>query len=216
MRQMMIGNITRILEVVGKWPVQVRLNDPGAYRLGYTALRNLFDKLDFEKIDDIRAGGYAVYGWMPRILRRWASDETLLALGQLAIIARTKPRNVVRLALDQQRPTAQSPLLAFNGSAVGTSKFLHFVSPAVFPIWDSVVASNFGIRKQSELSRQSYYVDYFDAVHTCIEDNAQTRALLQPLLLPGVTQVRSLEYLLFRYGQKRIAVRRRKAAKAPK
>ena len=83
----------------------------------------------------------------------------------------------------------------------------------MFPIWDSVVASNFGLTKKSELSRHSHYVDYFDAIHACIEDNRPTRTLLQPLLLPGVTEVRSLEYLLFRYGQMQIAGGRREASK---
>src|SRR5258705_9644566 len=183
MRQKMINDIIRILGVVSEWPSEVRLSDPGAYKLGYAALRKLFDtKLDFENVDDIRAGGYAVYGWMPRILRRWAADETLLALGQLAITARTKPRDAVRSALGQEHAVAKSPMLAFNNSAVGTTKFLHFAAPAVFPIWDSVVASTFGITKKTELSRQRHYVDYFNAIHTCIEDDAKTRALLQPLL----------------------------------
>ena len=146
----MIGDITHILAVVSQWPPEVRLSDPGAYKLGYTALRKLFETtLDFENVEDIRGGGYAVYGWMPRILRRWASDEALLALGQLAITARTKPRGIVRLALGQELPPSQSPMLAFNNSSVGTTKFLHFAAPAVFPIWDSVVASNFGLVKKS-------------------------------------------------------------------
>lgn len=61
MHQKMINDITFVLKAVGKWPAETRLSDPGAYRLGYAALRRLFDtKLDFENIDDIRTGGYAV------------------------------------------------------------------------------------------------------------------------------------------------------------
>jgi hypothetical protein len=58
MCEKMIDDITRILEVVQKWPPEVWLSDAGAYKLGYAALRRLFDtKLDFENVDDIRAGG---------------------------------------------------------------------------------------------------------------------------------------------------------------
>jgi hypothetical protein len=210
MRDRMIDEISRILVAAETWTADDRLSDPGAYALGYGALRSLFEtKLDFENVDDIRAGGYAVYGWMPKILRRWAPDETLLQLGKLAIMARTRPRAEVRQAIGQKFRAERSPLRAFNGSAVGSSKFLHFAAPEVFPIWDSVVAGNFGIEKQSEIARQSNYVDYFDAIHACLEDNPKTRSRLLPLALPNVSLVRSLEYFLFLHGLKEIAAGRR-------
>ncbi len=211
----MIQDIARILAVAQDWPANELQQDPGAYRLGYTALRKLFDThLDYRNVDDVRIGGYAVYGWMPRLLRVWASDDTLLSLGRLAVLARTRPRAEVRHALDEQFAAGHSPFQAFNNSAVGTSKFLHFAAPHVFPIWDSVVAGNFGLTTQVAISRQSHYVHYFDAIHTCIEGNAETRELLRTLLLPNVTDVRSLEYVLFLNGLKLHSARRQPTPEA--
>ena len=42
----------------------------GDYYNGYSALRNLFDKLDLENELNVKGAAYAVYGWMPTILKK--------------------------------------------------------------------------------------------------------------------------------------------------
>jgi hypothetical protein len=42
----------------------------GDYYNGYSALRNLFDKLDLENELNVKGAACAVYGWMPTILKK--------------------------------------------------------------------------------------------------------------------------------------------------
>lgn len=201
----MVPTIQSILTQICEWPDEQRRYDPNSYSIGYEALRGLFaQKLDFSSLIDIRAGAYAVYGWMPTILDRWpASDNTLLELGELARFARGRDYTAVRARIAPGLKEKLAVYRALNNSIVGTSKFLHFAAPSIFPIWDSRVARNFGFKHQYQLASGSNYLAYYDAVHTCIETNSETQALLKMLALPNVGQVRTLEYLLYLYDRRR-------------
>ena len=48
---------------------QARLIENDYYN-GYSALRNLFDNLDLTNELNVIGAAYAVYGWMPTILKR--------------------------------------------------------------------------------------------------------------------------------------------------
>src|SRR5258708_7520084 len=51
-----------------------------------------------------------------------------------------------------------------NNSVVGTSKFLHFVAPEVFPIWDSRIAAVFGFRHGYQINNALNYTKYCNTI----------------------------------------------------
>jgi hypothetical protein len=120
---------------------------------GYSALRNLFDKLDLTGELNVIGAAYAVYGWMPTILKK---KPKAAKLAEFARVWKNCARTKKKEALSQLR---EKPYItqAVNGSTVGTSKFLHFVAPEIFPIWDSNIALVFRIT--SKINDPSTYLD---------------------------------------------------------
>jgi hypothetical protein len=172
---------------------QERLID-GDYYDGYSELRNLFDKLDLENELNVIGAAYAVYGWMPTILKK--KPEA----GELAKFVRDlKNSHEKRDALAQLRGR---PCItrAVNGSTVGTSKFLHFVAPEIFPIWDSNIALVFGAT--SKINDPATYLDYCDAVHRHLDESPEPIVWPAELRDKEVSDVRKLEFCLYAYGKK--------------
>ena len=164
---------------------------------GTGALSRLYR--DYVHTDDYRtvvAGAYAVYGWMPTIMQngvnRTAWATTREDLGQL--------RNATNW-IDAEVILRKAPsiLTLVNGSIVGTSKFLHFLNPEIFPIWDSKIGRVFGAHRRDLVEKIERYLGYCSTVAASIdavypEDYAQ-------FVGSGVSPVRRLELLLFLYGQ---------------
>jgi hypothetical protein len=85
---------------------------------------------------------------------------------------------------------------AINGSTVGTSKFLHFVAPEIFPIWDSNVACAF---ETTKINDPATYLAYCEAVHLYLDKNPE---LNWPKELPdGISDIRKMEFCLYAYGR---------------
>jgi uncharacterized protein DUF6308 len=106
------------------------------YSMAYPALLSHFACLQEVTWDAAVLGLHIVYGWMPTIPR----------LGGIMKWDREKRRKLVTIltnAKNGQEPTdyEMRTLKAFcNNSVIGASKFLHFLRPETFPIWDSRVA----------------------------------------------------------------------------
>lgn len=140
----------------------------------------------------------AVYGWMPRILR---SDE----FGSFDIAAvRTAKLSDAQLII-----TGLPKFGLLNNSWVGTSKFLHFLNPEVFPIWDSHIARSFGLINRVAYEKQSIYADYTRKMHTMMPqygnliDEIKRRIFIQFGYEPS--NLRCLELLIFADSQARKA-----------
>jgi hypothetical protein len=103
------------------------------------------------------------YGWMPRILRidgkHIAAAITALNHGAAASGVTFHAVPIIDLALCLH-------------SVVGASKMLHFVNPAVFPIWDSKVESfRLGYSPSHvHMNAIANYVDYARDVHSIMRD----------------------------------------------
>lgn len=87
--------------------------------------------------DAARSLACAVYGWMPTILKK-SEIEEIDSVSPLKKIKAIKYWEEAEIFLSKIGDVAP-----INGSWVGTSKFLHFLNPAIFPIWDSRVAVSF-------------------------------------------------------------------------
>ena len=110
------------------------VGDP--YSMAYPALISYFSTLQVESWDAAVLGLHIVYGWMPTIpklgsIMRWDEAKRKdLALMLTRAQSGQEPSNK-ELAI----------LMTFsNNSMIGASKFLHFLKPETFPIWDSRVA----------------------------------------------------------------------------
>jgi hypothetical protein len=166
------------------------------YYNGYSALRNLFDKLDLGNELNVVAAAYAVYGWMPTIPRKEPRSAELVDFARhwKNSVEKKDALGQLRVRLDVTQ--------AVNGSTVGTSKFLHFVAPEIFPIWDSNIALVFGMI--SKINDPITYIDYCDAVHHRLDD--KTKPVVWPTELrerSDISEVRKIEFCLYAYGKSR-------------
>ncbi|MBZ9603334.1 hypothetical protein [Phyllobacterium chamaecytisi] len=179
--------------------IQVSLTQ-SSYLIGYLALTDLFRKLDLSCHKQVLSGAYAVYGWMPTILKSPPTGSGASDLKRLVEAGRDKGNY---LDLNAWKETLQ----AINNSVVGTSKFLHFSAPDVFPIWDSVVARSFGLSQWHQHARAKEYIAYFNAVHSWLLDPDSRlpenfRSALRPLKeAHNLGKLRQLELALFWEGQ---------------
>jgi hypothetical protein len=125
------------------------------YYNGYSALRNLFDNLDLTNELNVIGAAYAVYGWMPTILKKQPKTAELVEF--VRVLKNSAGKTTILNHL-RERPHITRTV---NGSTIGTSKFLHFVAPEIFPIWDSNIALVFGVA--SKINDPVTYLDYCDA-----------------------------------------------------
>jgi hypothetical protein len=162
------------------------------YNYDYSALQNLFDKLDLRKELNVTAAAYAVYGWMPTRLKRTEASELI------KFVREVKNSTTKKDALNQLRKQPNITQ-AVNGSTVGTSKFLHFIAPKIFPIWDSNVALVFEIA--SKINDPAVYLDYCDAVHGRLDDRDMPVVWPEELRKQKISRVRRLEFCLYAHGK---------------
>lgn len=125
---------------------------PSQYAKSYNALLKLANNLEDDACtENLLMLGCAVYAWMPTILKTWDFSE--FDSGALSI-QMLRACESLDDAASLVSGRVSNPLL--NNSWVGTSKFLHFINPAVFPIWDSKVAARFGLKSHRVNSKPSY------------------------------------------------------------
>jgi len=172
--------------------------DAADYRTGYRALLRLFnDFVDVHDYERAYVGALAVYGWMPRIpqepLRREIWDKSLDALSSLR---GTQDWWSAQVLLEQQLDLMR----LINGSVVGTSKFLHFLNPNVFPIWDSRIARCFGYDWEYQYDQPEAYIPYaLGIAHTV--SGGVTFSDAFDRFCGDVGDLRKLELLLFLFGK---------------
>lgn len=185
--------------VQGLAPADFDGRDPRRYRSSYPALLQLFQNLDLDDGLAVRAAALTVYGWMPTIMRSVDLD----AVRRIRpVLDRLRREGVDAVAdyLANSSPQGRRHLLTFvNNSVVGTSKFLHFLNPNGFAIWDSKIASLFGIQSLSGINSTRNYSNYISAIANRLKDPidwspAYLEFIDQPMM---VGPVRRLECALF-------------------
>lgn len=131
------------------------------------------------------------YGWMPTILKTPLPNAGIEWLADWA----DSMTRVDDVADSLSKGDISLPLV--NNSWVGTSKFLHFYSPETFPIWDSVVASNWKLTRYRYEKKQAY-ADYCRVIGK-LSANSQIKNLKHTLFSrPELTSdVRAVEFALF-------------------
>jgi hypothetical protein len=158
------------------------------YLLQYKALIKLGAAV--QNAEEAVALALAVYGWMPTILRSVeVSDEQ---------IERVKRANDIESGIQVIRGFGSPPV---NNSWVGSSKFLHFLNPQVFPIWDSHIARAFGLARRDQYESSAHYISYMDAMRKLLPVSAdsisQTTGRISIQFGYDVSPLRALEFLIF-------------------
>jgi hypothetical protein len=172
-------------------------DDPHSYRVSYSALCDLFRRhVRVEVYETCLAGANAVYGWMPTILRTFPAEHERPAYApKIGALAAASCWEEAAAALQAQPEV--DVLRLCNNASVGASKFLHFLNPNVFPIWDSNI--------QAVLGAISYPA-YGSMLHEAIEEQADGLApgfpqAYEAFIGERVSPLRKWEYLLFLRGR---------------
>lgn len=132
-----------------------------SYSSSYRALVRLASNIEDDPANEgFAALAHATYGWMPTILKCTYPSHfnALTPISAIKSIDTVSSARAFLRSADNKAP--------INGSWVGTSKFLHFLNPKVFPIWDSRVATNFHLNWSYQINTKQVYLQYFDFVHS--------------------------------------------------
>ena len=158
-----------------------------SYGQQYPALLSLASKC--EDPEDLVALSLAAYGWMPTILKGTLHYEDF----NLSAVRGVNQENA-RAYLKQSKPL-------IGNSWIGTSKFLHFINPEVFPIWDSRVALAFGLKSYQGANTRRNYVRYFEFCHSSVEQYSSMISRIRSWLREEygycATDIRCLEMAIF-------------------
>ena len=133
---------------------------------------------------------HIVYGWMPTILKNLTFDDHindhLIAARQI---------NDFQSAFNLVDGLETSPI---NNSWVGLSKVLHFINPEFFPIWDSVVARNFGV-SDYRIKQKKIYTKYMKFISENLEFKSVSTVqdLFEKRANYTISNVRACEFILF-------------------
>lgn len=121
-----------------------------SYIRSYPAMVEYFKNKKILTSNDVIVGAHMVYGWMPTIITIHENSDTI------SIEEATKTLNWIKHYPGTTEHIRRDELFhkeleqlkkKFNNSIVGVSKFLHFMRPDLFPIYDSRIhkyLSNFG------------------------------------------------------------------------
>ena len=164
-------------------------------------------------------GASLVYSWMPTalILHTNKKNEAICSLKKIKEnkTRAEKIKNMKKMLLDKDCSSIVNAILplrnCINNSIRGTSKFLHFSFPEVFPIWDSRVAKALHEGESPKTIETiftpdmkntdiKYYVAYAKAVHKVCGDANLMKELDAIPLLKKMESIRKIEHALFLIG----------------
>jgi hypothetical protein len=169
-------------------------NDTDSYRQSYPEFINYFAGIPTIERHNLIIASHFTYGWMPTILNLDLSN------GDLVISLLNRARGPELLKVED----LQILKLCVNNSLVGTSKLLHFINPAVYPIWDSNIFRFYSGKKHTYgISSPQTYLSFLTDLHQ-ISDNPEVTELynlVMKVLGYSVTRIRALELIMFEAGR---------------
>lgn len=170
------------------------MNDPWIH-LSYKEFLAYFAGRQTLTEHDVVIGAYFTYGWMPTIL------ELRGPLADVVCIA-NQVKNSQRITGDQLRKVAS----AINGSIVGASKLLHFISPNTHAIWDSRVYRYLHQREpfQQRLEARGAYWEYLECLDSLARDQrfSTAKQVVEKVAGYPVTDKRAAELVMFFNGKR--------------
>ncbi len=172
-----------------------RISD-SLYMTSYRALIALAAEIeDDPKHDNLLALACAAYGWMPTILKSFAWSNSSLS-EPIRTLRSVSSSPEAKKILDQF--SAHAPV---NGSWIGTSKLLHFLNVDHFPIWDSRIAIQFGMKHHFQFNRRDVYIQYIHFMHTLAREEFQWIEAMQGAVSKKYSytpsRIRCIEMMIF-------------------
>ncbi|MGL4331851.1 MAG: hypothetical protein ACRCSR_03480 [Bacteroidales bacterium] len=147
--------------------------------------------------DDLIIAAHFVYGWMPTILDlKFEKVEPVLLILNEVMKHRNNKEHLLNI---QQLGILKS---CINNSIVGVSKLLHFISPEIYPIWDSRIykyASGKKSLNQNYINNVDSYYLYINKMNEIVSDNETKRAIIkiQSQIDYKISDIRAIELLMF-------------------
>ena len=200
-------NIEKILSK----PANIRYLEsqkPSIYDYAYEPILKHFKWISQQDVKKwLPCGAHQAYTWMPKRAKLELYDGCRdCALSSLREIKNCKGKYFDRE--DESIIKQLKSLKDFiNHSIVGTSKFLHFSYPTVFPIWDSRVKKAFSKEpKTREPTRTTnsairHYMEYARSVHEiCADYKDLVKSLDVIPVLAKKKPLRKVEQALFLIG----------------
>ena len=114
------------------------IDKENSYIYSYPAMISFFKNKDILTTNDVIVGIHMVYGWMPTILAIKGIHNIEKATNILNKLKHYNKDTVI-WKIDNIEEDLELLKLIFNNSIVGVSKFLHFMKPELYPIYDSKI-----------------------------------------------------------------------------
>lgn len=168
------------------------LEKPGHYTKVYESLINTAATIK-KDVHSLSAIAHMAYGWMPTIVETSFSDHDM-DIWEVAESGEISNNFFSRLKS------------CINNSVVGASKFLHFINPQAYAIWDSRVYAAVTNKKpyNHNVNKVTNCVQYMLALREFVKQHevAPLRKMLidKKYLLFEVSDTRVVESLLFYKG----------------
>ena len=144
---------------------------------------------------------HIVYAWMPTMLRIGGRVQNRGPINER--VRRQVCRATARAIRGKKLSVAQLSLLrdVINGSVVGTSKYLHCLNSAVYPIWDKRAAVSYLGRKAPRTNDVEKYLEYMTELQEWREEECVINELRRLRELSKqfrqMTDMRILEFVLY-------------------
>jgi len=168
--------------------------DKDSYIASYSAIIFAAKLLvDSENCTTAQAIAHMVYGWMPTIPKSVCSSAF-----------KHCPLGKIQNSNDIDEVLSSFQKSPINGSWIGFSKFLHFINPKLFPIWDRNVAFCFGVKGHSQINNMDRYRQYAKWIESMKdhEDVLRMQEKYKEKYGYRISKTRALEFMLFHYGKK--------------
>ncbi len=180
------------------------------YTKSYPHLISYFEGNRVLQEEDFIRGAHMVYAWMPTILRLNLDDAEKNSSKVVKLLNEAKVNKI--LNADQ----IDSIKSVIKNSVIGTSKLLHFISPAHFPIWDSNiyyylngVQASWGVVNSTE-KYMKYMKDLRELIDNGSLDDITTEVNKKiNYKLGPMTHMRAAELIMFQTAQKDIRAKKK-------
>lgn len=191
----------RVIKDVFSLEVDTKILSNESSIVSYPHLLKFFDSKERIEESDVVCGIHMAYGWMPTIVEIHRKDKNSLCLAADIL---TKAKNGEEITKQELEDLAK----IINNSYVGASKVLHFVSPSLYPIWDSKIYKFlYGeTPHHSRVNRVEKYLIYIEYLKELVNDK-RFKGFYESVcdkLEYKVTPIRALELVMFVNSPKKI------------
>ena len=189
---------------------EINIDSNDTYIHSYPAMVDFFSSKEILTPNDVVVGIHMVYGWMPTILT--IKENDVVSIEEATdLINFFRLYNIERdgFIWDNNEVREKLELLKskFNNSIVGVSKFLHFMRPDIYPIYDSNIYRCI-YQKEPYNYRVNSIKNYCGAIKMMEEaigfqDEAKALHLsVQEKVGYSITMVRAVEMMVFLIGKR--------------